>query len=518
MSPSRGARRRSPARLALALVLLALRLVPADAAVSNADLIAYLGGSATGQTLSTVAYSLTMLANETSVLVSLSVDKSMGEVGWLGWGRGTAMTDADILILWPNAADGTWTLSHRTASSTVMPTLVGSPAKDDPSADASGQVRVVAALSSAGEGDSPCVVTFERLLSLEDADGYGGKDAGLEKAVNQPIIYAYGDDNPGDSAQETDLKQHALDAMGGTYVDLSAEFTSDTAAIEPPLSPIEGGGSSSGGSSSTASSGGSSSTATGSKTSSATGTAGGEEPGAAPTATGAGSASSSGSSTGSSSSSASTASGTSSSSNPSYKTLIKAHAICAGAVWAFFAPLGALQGLLTTPLTLVAVGLALWAVKVKGGTGLSYPHKTVGFCLVGLLLVQDGLGLWTHLSHAPAPRGGGPAPRAVQGWLHIALGVALICGGFYQVHLGLERYGVSDKVTLYAYYGHEGSPDDSSGTTSGSDSDSSGEEHSPAGGGRGWKGGSSSSDSGDSSSDSEDGRLRSRSRGRRRGR
>ena len=95
-----------------------------------------------------------------------------------------SLTRSDTLIVWPNA-DSTWTLSHRTASSTVMPVLVGSPSPDDPSSDSSGQVRVVPALSSANTADKPCVVTFERLLALEDGDKYGGKEAGLEKKANQ---------------------------------------------------------------------------------------------------------------------------------------------------------------------------------------------------------------------------------------------------------------------------------------------------------------------------------------------
>lgn len=66
-----------------------------------------------------------------------------------------------------------------------MPTLVGQPAADDASADASGQVRVVAGLSTAGEDERPCVVTFVRRLGLEDASGYGGKEAGLEREANQ---------------------------------------------------------------------------------------------------------------------------------------------------------------------------------------------------------------------------------------------------------------------------------------------------------------------------------------------
>ncbi|GAA6047184.1 hypothetical protein JCM3770_006940 [Rhodotorula araucariae] len=538
MSPSRGAHRRSRARLVLVL------LVAPVAAVSNADLIKYLGGTATGQTLNTAAYSLTMLANETGVLISLSVAKKLDEVGWVGWGRGTAMTDADILVLWPNPSSGAWTLSHRTASSTVMPTLVGSPADDDDvGGDASGQVRVVPALSSAHKDESPCVVTVERLLELKDADGYGGKDATLEKAVNQPVIYAYGTDNPGNSAQDTDLTQHALDAMGGTYVDLSAEFSVDTTAIDPPLSPVEG--SSPSGGSSAASSGAQKGTSTTKGSSGTTTTSSVDERGDAPSATGI--ANAGGSSTGPS---ASSSRGSSTSS---------------GAAWAFFAPLGALyarlgrgpmgpvlfplhfkqQGFITTPLTLVAVGLALWAVKVKGGSSLSYPHK------------------------------------------------------FYQVHLGLARYGVSDKVIIWAFYGcialftllyagsllsslagssppaaparteprahhrkrsssshralrrphgrrktrrrsargrrghvHAGSPDEtSSGTMSGSDSESSARDVSHrasddsdkrARGGssssRRRRRGSDSSDSDDdaSSSDSDDGR-RSKRRGRRRG-
>lgn len=34
--------------------------------------------------------------------------------------------------------------------------------------------------------------------------------------LQQPFIYAVGPTNPGDAAQDTDLKQHALDSMGAT--------------------------------------------------------------------------------------------------------------------------------------------------------------------------------------------------------------------------------------------------------------------------------------------------------------
>lgn len=100
MCPSRG---RSATRLrSSSWALLLLLIAPlqqqqqtlAAAAPTNADLIAYLGGTATGQSLATVAYTLTVLANETSAVVSLKYDGEVGEVGWLGWGAGTAMTDA----------------------------------------------------------------------------------------------------------------------------------------------------------------------------------------------------------------------------------------------------------------------------------------------------------------------------------------------------------------------------------------------------------------------------------------
>lgn len=120
-----------------------------------------------------------------------------------------------MVISWPNS-DGSWTLSHRAAPSTVLPTLVGSSNSKDPSVDSSGQLRVVPALSSKSPSDAPAVVTWERPLSLPNA--YKGKGTAfqLQRAVNQPMIYAYGPRNPGKAAQDADLVQHTLDAMGGT--------------------------------------------------------------------------------------------------------------------------------------------------------------------------------------------------------------------------------------------------------------------------------------------------------------
>ncbi|GAA5980663.1 hypothetical protein JCM10908_001725 [Rhodotorula pacifica] len=456
MSPSRGRCLSLDtvfSRLLLPMLLVACFLIalpPALAAPTNADMITYLGGKATGQSLKTVAYTLTVLANDEKVLVSFAFDGKVADVGWMGWGAGTAMTDADIVICWPNS-DGTWTLSHRSAPSTVMPTLVGGSANKDPSVDSSGSLRVVASLSSKSASDSPAVVTFERPLKL--GSGYKGKGDvfQLQRAVNQPMIYAYGPKNPGKAAQDADLTQHALDKMGGTYLDLSAAFTEKTAAIDPPITPVKGGSS---GSVATTAAGqqqeggsGSSSTKVATQTGgSGQGTGGGttiESAATGGTAIASPTAGVSGSTT-SSGTGGPTTTGSGGSGFMTYSNLILIHAVCAGF---------ACQGYLTTPVTLIALGAVVMAVQAKGGNEVTFTHQTIGFAFVGALIVQDLLGLWTHLDHAPSRPGRLPPPRAPQAWVHMFLGIALIVTGYFQVHLGMERYGVSDDLIIYAYYG-----------------------------------------------------------------
>ncbi|BGP52894.1 Deoxycytidine monophosphate (dCMP) deaminase [Rhodotorula sphaerocarpa] len=389
MSPSRGSLRCTS--LVRTYIRLFSSFALAAAAPSQADLIKYLdgGGAITGQTLKTVAYTLTVVANEEKVLVSCEYDGRRDAVGWIGWGTGTAMTDADLVVCWPNA-DGTWTLSHRTAPSTVMPTLVGQPHSADPAWDASGSLRIVPSLSSKEGKESRAVVTFERALRL--GDEYEGKGSAyqLQRARNQPMVYAYGAENPKSPAQDAEITQHALTAMGATYLDLSVAFTESTEPIDPPLAPIK---------------------------------------------------------------------------------------VCAGLTWTVVAPCGVLcaryargkpgqtwtrfpwhfkvQGYLVTPLTLLALGAAVLAMQRKGGSNEVFAHKVIGFCFVGAVIVQDLLGLWSHLSHASsgAGRRSSRPPRAAQAWLHMFLGGALILTGFVQVHLGMVRYGVTSELVTYGYYG-----------------------------------------------------------------
>lgn len=82
---------------ALAWLAISPRARVQAAAVSADDLLAFAGSDATGQVLTTAAYSLTMIANSTSCLISLSSETTQGELGWLGFGVGTQMAGADIV-------------------------------------------------------------------------------------------------------------------------------------------------------------------------------------------------------------------------------------------------------------------------------------------------------------------------------------------------------------------------------------------------------------------------------------
>jgi hypothetical protein len=100
------------------------------------------------------------------------------------------------------------------SASTVMPTVVDSTSSSDPSVDASGSLAVVASLSSSSYSDSPTVVTFSRPLTMPSDYSTDAEIKDLKAAINQPIIYALGPANPGNSDPATDVEQHSLDSMG----------------------------------------------------------------------------------------------------------------------------------------------------------------------------------------------------------------------------------------------------------------------------------------------------------------
>ncbi|GAA5958423.1 hypothetical protein JCM3765_007872 [Sporobolomyces pararoseus] len=475
--PSRGScTSRTRRRYSQAVIALSTVLNVVAAALSKQNLIDYLGGSATGQTLTTVAYSLTVLSNETDVLVSCEIDEKMSEVGWLGFGVGSTMSDADIVILWPNS-DSSWTLSHRRATTTAMPLLLGD-VVTPPQKDSTSLLSIVDSLSSSSSSDSPTIVTFSRPLN-PSVDGYTtAANFELKREINQGVIFAKGDEDPGSEKQDSDLKQHSLDSMGGSYIDLSIEFEADSRAIDAPLTPVKGesstlpiggGGGSSNSNSSSESTSEASSAPTGKSDSGDTSkSSNGDGSKSAATATGSSStvgstSTNSGSSTGgpSTSSSISADGGA-----LSYANVIKIHAICAASAWLFFAPLGVLyarfgrgppgttlfrQTWITAPLTFGAVGLAYYATTLKASTTKS-GHQTLGFTFAALLLLQIFLGWWTHESHELLKPGEPPPARALKAWLHILIGISLIGLGFVQVRLGMIKYGATDKIYQLGYW------------------------------------------------------------------
>lgn len=173
-------------------------------------------------------------------------------------------------------------------------------------------------------------MTFSRPLEPDATDYTTAQNYVLKREINQGVIFAKGDENPKSDKQDSPLEQHSLDSMGGTYVDLSVEFTPDSEPLEAPLVPVKGessplpsgvGGTSSGTSSDTASASGD---PTGSSTtrSHASGTGSVTAPTASPGETDSpGSSSPSGTST------------SSSTSTLSYSNVITLHAVCAASAW-----------------------------------------------------------------------------------------------------------------------------------------------------------------------------------------
>lgn len=86
-----------------------------------------------------------------------------------------------------------------------MPTDTGS--------DALAELSIVPSLSSSS-ADDPAVITFTRPLAVTYTTDAEIKD--LAQEINQPIIYALGPTNPGNSDPTTDIEQHSLDSMGAT--------------------------------------------------------------------------------------------------------------------------------------------------------------------------------------------------------------------------------------------------------------------------------------------------------------
>ncbi|PPQ68199.1 hypothetical protein CVT25_015031 [Psilocybe cyanescens] len=121
-------------------------------------------------------------SSTTYVLSSLGKQKA----GWMAMGFGRQMTGTPMVIMWINS-DGTVTLSQRSASDYVMPTVDANP---------------------------PRVAQKSLSLSISNQD------------TKQSVIYAFGTTSPSSSADDATLQQH-LD-MGVLQLDLTKPVTAST--------------------------------------------------------------------------------------------------------------------------------------------------------------------------------------------------------------------------------------------------------------------------------------------------
>ncbi|KAI5477056.1 vesicle budding-related protein, protein transporter SEC13 [Pseudohyphozyma bogoriensis] len=151
--------------------------------------------------------------NTTDVIVSFSKSVAMSKSGWFGFGRGTVMIDADIIVVWANS-DGSWTLSHREANSTTMPELTEDTKPANNQQDASGTVAIIPSLSSSSTTDD-AVVTWGRPLKAPTSYITDQPDnADFTQSANTAFIYAYGDTNPGKDDYSATFTQHGMENMG----------------------------------------------------------------------------------------------------------------------------------------------------------------------------------------------------------------------------------------------------------------------------------------------------------------
>jgi hypothetical protein len=126
-------------------------------------------------------------------------------VGWMAMGFGTLMTNAAMVIMWPNS-DGSITLSQRRASAYALPAVDRNPPR----------IATVLADSSDITGNKP------RMTYSVPANS----------DTTQSIVWAFGTRPPSSSAQDATFQQHL--GMGTLALDLTKKLSSSSPATPPP--------------------------------------------------------------------------------------------------------------------------------------------------------------------------------------------------------------------------------------------------------------------------------------------
>ncbi|EGU11593.1 Proteophosphoglycan 5 [Rhodotorula toruloides ATCC 204091] len=103
-----------------------------------------------------------------------------------------------------------------------------------------------------------------------------------------------------------------------------------------------------------------------------------------------------------------------------------------------------IQVFVTVPTVTLAITVAVIAASMDDRTRVYDKHRTTGFVLLGVLILQLALGYYAHSRHQAvttfATSSGLPAPppkRRVANWLHMGVGVGLLTVGGLQVMWGL---------------------------------------------------------------------------------
>jgi hypothetical protein len=140
-------------------------------------------------------------------------------LGWMAMGFGDIMANSPMVIMWPNS-DSSITLSQRSASGEVMPTVVSNPPR----------VATVSTALSTTSGTNPTLV----FTIAANSD------------TQQNVIWAFGTTAPSSSAVDATLEQHK---DSGTFT-LDLTKTTTTSSNSTTITPSSSGTGSSGTSSS----------------------------------------------------------------------------------------------------------------------------------------------------------------------------------------------------------------------------------------------------------------------------
>lgn len=108
----------------------------------------------------------TVMSDSYGSFVTLSAPKLRGTSQGHGGAFGSACGADGCLtqlfqITWPNS-DASWTMSHRSTTANVMPTLTSTDSAASTMTDASGELNIIKSLSTSSTSDTPCTVTWTR--------------------------------------------------------------------------------------------------------------------------------------------------------------------------------------------------------------------------------------------------------------------------------------------------------------------------------------------------------------------